>query len=100
MPDKIQPREYSKGGGLGDISCNSDGDLKLLNVNRNNDGSWLNTNYDNPGNKWNRNNGFAFVVSQLSSFLPCLLIGEFLFNQLPIPAAEHAADFVNFFGQS
>lgn len=47
----------------------SDGDLNLLNVNRNDDGLWLNTTYDNPGNVWNRENGFAFVVPQLSSFL-------------------------------
>jgi len=35
-------------------------------VNRND--RWLNANYDNPGNRWNRDNGFAFVVSQLSLF--------------------------------
>jgi hypothetical protein len=46
----------------------SDDDLNLLNANRNDDGRWLNTYYDNPDNRWNRENGFAFVVSQLFSF--------------------------------
>jgi hypothetical protein len=54
---------------MGDVSRNSDGDSKLLNVNRNDDGSWLNTYYDKPDNQWNRENGFAFAVSQLSLFL-------------------------------
>lgn len=71
--------EYSKGGATGGILHNSDGDPKLLNVNRNDDGSWLNTNYDNPDNKWNRSNGFAFVVSQVSQKLPYILIEEFCF---------------------
>ena len=58
--------EYSKSGVIGGILHNSDGDPKLLSANRNDDGSWLNTNYDNPDNKWNRSDGFAFVVSQVS----------------------------------
>jgi hypothetical protein len=70
MPNKIQLKEYSMSSGLGDISYNSDGDPNLLNVNRNDNGSWLNTNYDNPDNQWNRDNGFAFAVSQLSFFSP------------------------------
>jgi len=47
----------------------SDGDPNLLNANRDDDGRWLNTTYDNPDNRWNRENGFAFVVPQISSFL-------------------------------
>jgi hypothetical protein len=57
---------------------NSDGDPNLLNVNRNDDGSWLNTNYDNPDNRWSDNGGFAFVVSQIFSFLPHNLFGGVL----------------------
>jgi len=45
----------------------SDGDPNLLNANRNGDGRWLNAYYDRPGNRWNRESGFAFAVSQLSS---------------------------------
>lgn len=69
MPDSIQPREYSGGGGTDDISRNSDGDPNLLGANRNGDGRWLNANFDDPGNRWNCGDGFAFAVSQLSSFL-------------------------------
>jgi len=69
MPDSIQPREYSRGGGTDDISRNSDGDPNLLGTNRNGGGRWLNANFDEPGNRWNRDDGFAFAVSQLSSFL-------------------------------
>jgi len=79
MPNKIQPKEYSKGGGMEGILYNSDGDPKLLNANRNGDGCWLNTNYGNPDNRWNDNGSFAFVVSQLSSFLLLLFIGGVLF---------------------
>jgi len=75
--------EYSGSSVLDDTSRNSDGDPKLLNVNRNDDGSWLNTNYDKPDNKWNRDNGFAFVVSQLSSFLLYLPVEEFCFISWP-----------------
>jgi len=70
MPDTIQPQEYSRGGGIGGplYVTDSDGNPNLLNANRNDGGSWLNTYWDNPDNKWNRKNGFAFVVSQLTSF--------------------------------
>ena len=54
---------------MDDIAHISDGDPNLLNANRDDDGQWLNTSYDNPDNEWNRDNGFAFVVPQLSSFL-------------------------------
>lgn len=69
MPDSIQPREYSRGGDMDDISCDSDGNPNLLNANRNDDGRWLNAYNDRPDNRWNRDNGFAFAVSQISSFL-------------------------------
>ncbi|MBI3589327.1 MAG: hypothetical protein HY093_02865 [Candidatus Liptonbacteria bacterium] len=78
---------------MGDIPRVSDGDPKLLNANRNDDGRWLNTCFDNPDNKWNRENGFAFAVSQLALFLPLLSRGV-LFCKLTAPAAEHFADFI------
>ena len=68
MPNTIQPREYSRGGGTDDVSWNSDGDLNLLNANRNDDGRWLNTTNDTPDNRWNHENGFAFSVAQLTSY--------------------------------
>lgn len=68
---------------MGGVLHISDGDSKLLNANRNDDDSWLNTNYDNHDNKWNRSNGFAFVVSQVSQKLPYLLIEEFCFIICP-----------------
>ena len=76
MPNAIQPREYSRGGEMGGILHISDGDPNLLSANRNDNGQWLNAYYDNPDNKWNRENGFAFAVSQLSSFLPRLPSGN------------------------
>ena len=79
----FNPFEYSKGGVMGGILHNSDGDPKLLNADRNDNGFWLNTNYDNPDNKWNRSNGFAFVVSQVFQKLPYLLIEEFCFTIYP-----------------
>ena len=45
----------------------SDGDPLLLSADRFDDSSWLNANYDDPDNKWNRSDGFAFVVSQVSN---------------------------------
>jgi len=57
----------------------SDGDPNLLDVNRNDNGQWLNAYYDNPDNRWNRDNGFAFVASQLTSFLSRLFTWRVLF---------------------
>ena len=68
----------SKGGVIDDVPYNSDGDPNLLSANRDGDGRWLNAYYDKPDNRWNRNNGFAFVASQLSQFLS-LLKGRVLF---------------------
>jgi hypothetical protein len=42
-----------------------DGDSGLLSVNRDDDGLWLYAYYDRPNGKWNRDNGFAFVVATL-----------------------------------
>ena len=78
---------------MDDMSCNSDGDPNLLGANRNDDGRWLNAYYDNPDNRWSRGDGFAFAVSQTTSFLPCFR-GGVLFCELSIPTAEHLASLV------
>ncbi len=69
--------KHLKGGGNDGILHNSDGDLRLLSVDRNDNGSWLNVNYDNSDNRWNRDNGLAFVSSQV--FQTPLFIGGVLF---------------------
>lgn len=63
MPDSIQPREYSMGGGIEGTpySTDSDGNLNVFNVNTDNDDRWLNSNYGNPDNFWNGNNQWVFV---------------------------------------
>src|SRR3989344_2787244 len=78
---------------------NSDGDPNLLNANRNDDGRWLNAYYDNPDNRWNRDNGFAFAVSQLSSFLSCFC-RRVLFLYLPAPSSYHFTYLIYFTCQS
>jgi len=77
MPNSIQPREYSKGGGTGGALyvTDSDGNPNLLGLNRNDEGRWLNAYNGNPGNRWNREYGFVFLVPQLSSFLLQLRVG-------------------------
>ena len=51
---------------MDDTLYNSDGNPNLLSANRNDDGRRLDTYYDNPDNRWNVDNGFAFVLSQVS----------------------------------
>ena len=97
MSNKIQPREYSKGGGMGGISRNSDGDPNLLNANRNDDGLWLNTTYDRPDNEWNRDNGFAFVASKLSLFPLSLIVGRGFLYKASVPSSEIFANRIQFF---
>lgn len=41
----------------------SDGDPALLDASRDDDGRWLDACYDGPGNRWDRGDGFAFVVA-------------------------------------
>ncbi len=98
MPNEIQLGEYSMSGGMEDVSYNSDGNPNLLGANRDNDGHWLNANWDRPDNRWDRENGFAFAVAQLSSFLSCFR-GRVLFGELPLPSTEHLADLVYLLGQ-
>ena len=72
----------------------SDGDPNLLDANRNGDGRWLNAYNDRPNNRWNRDNGFAFAVSQLSSFLS--RFDGRVFLELAVPSTEHSAELINF----
>ncbi len=78
--------------------CNSDSNPNLLGAFRNDGGRRLNAYYDNPDNRWNRGNGFAFAVSQLSSFLPTFFQRSrgVLFYQLSTPSAEHLSNLVDF----
>ena len=107
MPNTIQPRENSRGGGTDDTSCNSDGDLNLLSANRNDSDYSLNAFNDNPDNRWNRENGFAFSVEQLTSFLFRSLAGRVLFLdaarnrfcQLAIPTSGHSSNFFKWQGK-
>ena len=62
MPDQIQPREHSKGGGTDGAAHDSDGNPNVLNANRNDDGRWVNANWDKPDNQWNDDGAFAFLV--------------------------------------
>jgi len=45
----------------------SDGDSSLLCAHRDDDGRWLYASYDGPDHMWDRDSGFAFAVSQVSS---------------------------------
>lgn len=87
-----------KGWWYGRCLAQSDGNPNVLSANRNDDGRWLNANYDRPDDNWNDNGGFAFVFSQLSSFLS-RLCGRVLFCELPVPAAEHFACFIQYYRQ-
>lgn len=59
----------SKDSGIDGVPRTSDGNPNLLGASRNYDYYRLNAYYDRPDNRWNRDNGFAFAVSQFSSFL-------------------------------
>lgn len=76
--DNPEIAQASRDGDIDGTLHISDGDLNLLGVNRNDNGHWLNAYYDRPDNEWNRSNGFAFAVAQLSSFLSCFC-GRVLF---------------------
>lgn len=45
----------------------TDGDPRLLYAYRNGDGRWLGTTWGGPGYEWCRDDGFAFVVSQVDT---------------------------------
>ena len=91
MPNTIQPREYSKGGGKEGILyiTDSDGDLNVFNVERNSDSLWLNTNYGNPDNFWNGDNRFFFSVANYFISIP-LLRESFVFGS---DCSSHQASF-------
>lgn len=67
-----------KGSGADGFSRISEGNPNLLSTNRNDNDPWLNTYYDKPDNKWNRDNGFAFAVSLISSFFSLLIWESFV----------------------
>ncbi len=62
MPNTIQPREYSKGGGTEGISYN------FVNLNQWNDERKVNVNRSN-GNRWNASNWFGGRRNPLLSLL-------------------------------
>jgi hypothetical protein len=64
----MQQGQASRGSGVDDFLRISDGDPNLLAANRDNESRWLNAYYDRPDDNWNSDNGFAFVVSPISSF--------------------------------
>jgi len=73
MQNNIQLQDRlknSRGGDIDGVVYISDGDPNLLSASRNDDGRNLNAYYDRPDNRWNRDNGFAFAVSQISRFSP------------------------------
>ena len=55
----------------------SDGNPNLLGLNTNDFNNQLNAYNGNETNKWNVNNGFAFLLPKISSFLPRYFMGEF-----------------------
>ena len=57
----------------------NDGNPNLLSANRNGDDRWLNANWDRPDDRWNRENGFAFLVPQIALFLSLNSGGSFCF---------------------
>lgn len=84
MPNTFQPREYSKGGGMGGFWTirDRDGNLKLFNCNWNDSDSWLNNNNGRDDNKWNANNRFFFVRKSFH-FSFGLMSEEFCFVSCP-----------------
>ena len=84
MPNTIQPKEYSRGGGMEGILyiTDSNGNLNVFNVEHNDDGLWLNGNNGNPDNFWNGNNRWVFTRRNLLHFSP-ILLGEFCFCSWP-----------------
>lgn len=78
ITNQIQPREYSKGGGLEGTRhiTDSDGNPNVFNVNRNDDGKpWLNTNWTKPDNEWNLDNELVFRLRNRVYFSPALAGG-------------------------
>ena len=75
--NKIQPVEYSKGGGIRWCTLQiSDDNLRLWNVNHNDDGTRnLNWNSGNADNKYNTNNKFAFRLRNSFHFFLVLSCG-------------------------
>ena len=92
IPNTIQPKENSTGGGMEDILYigsvwrNWNGDRNVPYLNRNGDRRNLNLNYFS--NRWNEDCRFAAVRKSLYS--PALCRSFFLY--LFFPAPEHFSD--------
>ena len=84
MRNTVQLGEYSKGGGIEDISHNTDsnGNPNVFNVKRNDDGKpWLNANWANPDDHWNLDNGIVFRLRNSLHFSS--RTEEFCFTSCP-----------------
>ena len=81
MPNKIQPREYSKGSGMGGMvyDTDSNGDLNVFDVEHDNDDRWLNTYNGHPDNLYNPDNRIVFVIPRQSLRFSPSSDGEFTF---------------------
>ena len=62
MPNKIQPREHSRGSGKDGALyiIDSDGNPYVFSVERNDSELWLNSNWSHPDNFWNPDNQWVF----------------------------------------
>ncbi len=80
LPNQIQPREHSKGGGkdaipherVGSSWVNPDGNRNVPYLYEDGDGRKLNLNWDNPENRWNEDDLFLVVRNSLHDGERCL----------------------------
>ena len=97
VPNKIQPQEYSRGGGIDGI-LHIFGKLCYLILNRNGDSPNVNVNRDNLDNNWNENVRFLLVREYLL-FTPPYLGGVSFaccFSQPPsiLPASTNGLEII------
>ena len=94
MPNKIQSRDYSRGGGIENILhisvCELNGKRNAPYLNEDGDRRKLNLNWFDED--WNDYYRFA-GVRNFFSFLSCFC-GRVLFYKLSIPTAEHLSNFI------
>lgn len=84
MPDSIQPREQSKGGGKGGTiyKTDLDGDLNVFDVDHDNDDRWLNTYNGHSDNLYNPDNRIVFVIPRKSRSFSPPQSGEFTYYEV------------------
>ncbi|MFA6519806.1 MAG: hypothetical protein WCT41_03240 [Candidatus Paceibacterota bacterium] len=92
MPDTIQPREYSKSGGM-DGALHIIATLTATCMSATSTGTTTGGTGTTTGSTMTGMTTTLLRCAQLSSSLTPLLRGRVLLRQLPIPAAEHLADF-------